>query len=1028
MPFNDKIESDINKMDLLEIIEKRLNTDNSELLRNYDADFKELHRPWQNASEYYEVNEVGKQINSEFSLLHLNAQSIRNKFDDILHLLENIKFHPNVIGITETHLKEHEIDAFDILTGYTFVHRSRKTLQKGGVGIYIDKNLRFRERTDLELALDEKIGTLSFMEIVYENKNNAIIGTIYKRDKKNFQQFLDILEEILTKILKENKKVYLMGDFNENLLEILTNQQTQTFLDCIFSKCLFPVISKPTRFCKTAATLLDVIFTNNIHTDYISGIIKDPISDHLPIYYIEYNKNTDSYHNEENQVKSTVEFKIINNNTVQKLLMELKRTDWTILNTITDINDKYNYFIGKITKLSDKYIPTKKITSKSKETTNTKQWLTKGIRKSCKTKRTLYFLSIKHPTKINIEKYRKYKNLLEKLKRKMKKHFYEKLFNDIRYDLKKTWSNINMILNKCKKKKRKTIETIVIDNSKETNKKIMADHFNEFFTSIGEKLAENIPVIDGSPIEFITNVNSDRSFYFFPTNNIEVKKIVMAIRDGTSIGHDGICNRFVKLIIEGIAEPLVHIINSSFQLGIVPDGLKIARIIPLFKAGDPCVPGNYRPISILPSISKVIEKIVANRLRHFLEKQKTLLPNQFGFRPRHSTELALQLLNDDLCKNIDSKLFTCGLCLDFSKAFDTVDHIILLNKMEKYGIRGKSLEWFSSYLKNRKQYVNLEKINSNLNTVKYGVPQGSILGPLLFLIYVNDMPQSSNRLKFLLFADDTTVYMSHGSINVLFDDMNSELSRLTYWLDLNKLTVNTDKTKYLIFASTPKLKIIKNKYCNEIRLKGKTIERVEKIKFLGVILQQNIKWHEHINVLAHKLRSTIAIINRLKHFVPSKILLSLYNSLILPHLNYCINVWGKTERYNSNRLLLLQKKGIRGIANIGYREHTNLLFREYKIMTLNQLYNFKISTIMYKYYNNQLPEAFENYLQPAEAIHRYPTRKKDTLRILQHSTAICESSLKISGPKIWNTLSESIKTRPSLKAFKKQLKKTYFSI
>ena len=323
--------------------------------------------------------------------------------------------------------------------------------------------------------------------------------------------------------------------------------------------------------------------------------------------------------------------------------------------------------------------------------------------------------------------------------------------------------------------------------------------------------------------------------FFDPVTPNELSEISNAFRPGKAAGHDRIPISIIKQSIQIIADPLAHIINLSITHGIVPDQMKIARVIPLFKAGDRSLFTNYRPISILPSFSKFLEKVVYNRLYNYLSKLEILCDNQFGFRKNHSTSLALIDLYEKISLALDRNEHAVGVFLDLSKAFDTVDHNILLDKLEHYGIRGVALDWVRSYLSNRLQFVQFNSQCSSPQTICCGVPQWSILGPLFFLLYINDLNNVSTLVELSLFADDTNLFMSHTDPVYLAASLSSELNKLSTWFKANKHSLNLKKTNFMLFKPRRKSYHFPMQICiNEQR-----IEQVEETVFLGVILDEH---------------------------------------------------------------------------------------------------------------------------------------------------------------------------------------------
>ena len=293
--------------------------------------------------------------------------------------------------------------------------------------------------------------------------------------------------------------------------------------------------------------------------------------------------------------------------------------------------------------------------------------------------------------------------------------------------------------------------------------------------------------------------------------------------------------------------------------GIFPDKLKIAKVVPIFKKGDCALTNNYRPISLLPVISKVIEKIIYNQLSLYFESNKLFFDSQYGFRPNHSTEQATLELTDRIISAMDNNDVPIGIFLDLSKAFDTIDHTILLKKLEHFGIDGIALKLLKNYLTNRKQYVRLHDVNSNLLPINTGVPQGSILGPLLFIIYINDFARASAIFDFICYANDTTLFSTlNKSINAqnINPDIiiNTELAKINEWLVINKLSLNVTKSKFMVFHTQQKHRAIKPPVP---KINNTNIDKVEQFKFLGLTLDSNLNWKKHSDNITNKCSQII---------------------------------------------------------------------------------------------------------------------------------------------------------------------------
>ena len=367
-------------------------------------------------------------------------------------------------------------------------------------------------------------------------------------------------------------------------------------------------------------------------------------------------------------------------------------------------------------------------------------------------------------------------------------------------------------------------------------------------------------------------------------------------------GYDDVTAQILKSCVLKVQQPLPYLCNKSLTEGIFPREMKVANVLPLYKSGDPMLFNNYRPVSLLCILSKVFEKVMYSRILNFLNHYKVLISNQFGFRKSHSSYMALMIMINELTNALENGDYVIGILLDFSKAFDTVNLEILLDKLYHYGITDNALQWFKSYLTERQQFVTYNGVSSHKKTIKCGVPQGSILGPLLFLVYINDLYHVCNKSIPILFADDVNLSFRGTDPKVMESDINTGLDRISLWLKVNKLSLNIKKTHYMIFNR-------KKKCCCDVmlRIDKQLIEEVSETKFLGVIIDNGLKWKKHIQYTSKKISKGIGMIIKARHCLNTNALITLYYySFIYPYMTYCNHIWSCSAASNINKISVLR--------------------------------------------------------------------------------------------------------------------------
>ena len=514
---------------------------------------------------------------------------------------------------------------------------------------------------------------------------------------------------------------------------------------------------------------------------------------------------------------------------------------------------------------------------------------------------------------------------------KYRKAYFEKFKGDSR----KQWQMINSLLNR--KNKTTHINKLIGDEGVIINKpESIANSFNDYFCNIASNLKNDTHSSAREHEQFLKNSIS-RSMYLNMTDAGEVHKTINSFKNKAT-GDTKIDALKIANTSHNFTNVLAMIINKSFQEGVFPEQMKMARVIPIHKEGSKSDVGNYRPISLLTSFSKIFEKLMHCRLLKFLESNNSLFEMQYGFRPGRSCEHALLNAQNLLLESLTKHQISLLLLIDFSKAFDMVDHSILLKKLEHYGVRGLALKWIGSYLSGRKQFVSVNGSNSNTRDIKYGVPQGSILGPLLFIIYINDIPEIARFAKFILYADDANIILTADTIEMIHSQLSKLIACLVTWVSANGLALNLKKTKYMIFSRTRHTNLPA-----PLVISNTAIERKSEARFLGVIIDESLNWSRHVKTIISKMSRYVGIMYKIKKFLPLTARLQIYHSFVQSHLNFCSLVWGFSAKSNIEALFSKQKKGLRavvpGFINYKFRDgeipgHTKSFFSEYKILTV----------------------------------------------------------------------------------------------
>ena len=619
-----------------------------------------------------------------------------------------------------------------------------------------------------------------------------------------------------------------------------------------------------------------------------------------------------------------------------------------------------------------------------------------------------------------------YRNKVTNLIKTAKSNYYQTIL-----DKNKSANDFWRYLKDLNPKQQSKTPSMLKDNENIiTNAKDISEHFNSYFANIAKMYVPTTvdQTRDYSDLtEFVSSkVPTNVQFHIPPVSEQWIYKQLMSLDCKKATGPDGLSTRLLKCGAPAISQSLSYLMNFSIQSGKMPSMWKEAKVTPIFKSGslqDKC---NYRPISVLPLVSKLIERHVSNALNTFLENYKLIHESQSGFRNSHSCETALTNLINLWTSSINKGLLNGVIYIDFRKAFDLVDHSIILEKLKVYKCDELSLKWFTSYLLQRTQHVVFDGARSSTKVMDVGVPQGSILGPLFFILFINDMPLLVKNSKLDMYADDSTLTTSAATVNVLQEELNQDIVSVTQWCTNNNMVLNTGKTKTCIITTRQKRSRLEQ---SELDLSIGTcqLQTTDCDKLLGVLIDKDLNFKTHVKKIHSKVSQSIALLRRIKKFLPINARIKFFNAYIMPHFEYCCTVWGDSTDVTS--LCKLQNRVARLILDKPYDFPSSEALFLLKWLPLQLRIKQRKAVMVFKSLNGLLPSYMRNLFVNISEVNTRSTRlsNKNNLYVPSFNVNIYKNSLAVSGAMIWNDIPEKIKNCNDEHSFSKSLYQHYLS-
>lgn len=931
---------------------------------------------------------------------HVNARSLLSCFDEIKLLIVDRNI--DILCITETWLVPNVPNRLVNIQGYKLFRCDGG--QGGGSCIYIRNSLSCVQ-VKVDLPICEGIQDV-WVKVQLRKLPSFIVGAMYRHPHALVDSF-DYVYDILQLLSLEKKNIFLLGDLNDDQLAC------QSKLRKIVNNLNFyQIIDEPTRITSTTKTLLDVLITNNREIIVHSEVASCHLSDHELI-------SVDIDVRKPKKKLNVKTFRSLKNYSQENFCNSLLNCTVT-LNKIfetDDVNKQVRILTSTFVECLNSCAPivTQTITRPPAP------WMTEEIRKEMGKRNRLKQQLVNNHNEATYDIYKTSKKHVKILIKSAKVNHYRDKFDECKVNKNNIWKIINDIV----PSKGKDGHDINVNNPIEC-----ADNFNNFFANVGRNVFEETQRSENSRAR---NLNSHfplsmenrpfiwhRKFRPQPVTVLTVIDIVKNLKNKNSSGADGISSRFLKDSLPVIAFYLTIIINTSIVTGIVPSEWKFAIVCPAFKQGDNEDPSNYRPISLLPILSKVLEKIVANQLHEYMSTNELFSNSQHGFRKLLSTQTALTQIMENLYRNVDNNEISLLALCDLSKAFDSVSHSILLTKMKSIHIDDF---WFKDYLTNRTQAVKVNSHISSKMSIEYGVPQGSVLGPILFNIFINDLQDVANDSIAVQFADDAQFLHSQKIENLatLVRQMECTMERVNKYFTENGLKVNSSKTQFIFIGSRQYI----DRLPKDLTLKvGSSHLNVNSsVKNLGLVMDNYLSFDKHIENLCNRANGLLFFLNRNKELFDNHSRKIVVESLIISLFSYCSVLWGATSKSSLTKLQKIQNFAAKVAVGNGRKfERATPFIKKLHWLKVNEQLKYDVLIFIFKVYHGKLPNWVLNINQVGNTQVIW-TRQSNDLLVPRTRTKLADRALSVRGPVLWNDLPEDIKILNSLPNFKRELRK-----
>jgi len=944
---------------------------------------------------------------NDFNVLYINIVSLRKNLSKLQTLIPLLQVQPDLILLTETRLHKNETK-YHGLTGYKGIFTCRERYVKksgGGVAIFAKDHIKYNIVRQTSNSHDSFL----VINIPALQRNFGVVYSPPDSNKRNF------LYELNNSLLPSD--TFLYGDFNINLLALdkpIVNEYLYTITSSGFKILNKTSFQFPTRITDDTRTIIDHVLSNQQEITGSCNLISNDISDHL---LVSFSMRIPNLNNNSNNKKAEP-IKIVNYEAINNYLQ--KHPIIISPNNNSDTNNMYDDFSNQLSIIVNKFTTYKT----PKPTLYLKPWMSAELISLIQTKNVLYKCHKKDPKNTHTKEcFTKINTKVTNLRRALKKRYFSKADCKV-INAKFCWKLLNEIIyNKIKIKLTDIPPKITnpTDQSTTTDEHEILNSMNNYFCNIGKAMNDSVKSKPSTNPNTMSECNA--SMYFPKTNETEILNIIKKLKVNSSPGPDQFQTKLIQKCASNLIKPLTHISNSMITSGCFPDNTKVAKVIPVFKEGDKFLCSNYRPISVLSVFSKIFENLMLSRILTFLKSQSLISEKQFGFCEKSSTQAATINLLSTLQKRIDSKPKNLGalLFIDLSKAFDSINTLLLIKKCQLLGIRGPALKLLTSFLTDRKQFIYNGKTMSETLSNLFGVPQGGLSSPTLFNIFINDIVNLELKGDIVLYADDICVSYNNTSVDNIKNDMQHDLDVITNWLNFNQLTMNAKKTKFMIISPSKPPTM-----CSPPLINNVPIEQVNSYKYLGLVIDEQLKWKSHIKHIINKIAPITGVLWRTRHYTSLAMRRKIYFALIHSHLNYLVAIWGNTYKSHLKPLRTIQNKALKIVYNYEWRKNTIQLYAQTKILNITNLTHVNMSIFMYQITNKLIKTNI--ICLKNNQIHEHELRNASDFKVDGYRTHVGAFETSRKASQTFNNLPPKLKEINNLKLFKRLTKKHYVNL